>query len=84
MLTNDAFEAAYEAEQDALFDAAFGPSLWDADPGVCCAAFQLGACAHTEAAAEAHAEAADLAQDRAVQAWLYPEPGGPLEMDERH
>lgn len=23
--------------------------LWDADPGVCCAAFQLGACVHTEA-----------------------------------
>lgn len=22
--------------------------LWDADPDVCCAAFQLGACAHTE------------------------------------
>lgn len=26
----------------------FGPRLWDATPGVCCAAFQLGACAHTE------------------------------------
>ena len=26
----------------------FGPRLWDADPGVCCAAFQLGACSHTE------------------------------------
>jgi hypothetical protein len=25
------------------------PRLWDADPDVCCAAFQLGACAHTEA-----------------------------------
>lgn len=22
--------------------------LWDADPDVCCAAFQLGACEHTE------------------------------------
>jgi hypothetical protein len=22
--------------------------LWDADPDVCCAAFQLGACRHTE------------------------------------
>lgn len=22
--------------------------LWDADPDVCCAAFQLGACVHTE------------------------------------
>ena len=26
-----------------------GPRLWDADPDVCCAAFQLGACPHTEA-----------------------------------
>lgn len=26
----------------------FGPRLWDATPGVCCAAFQLGACSHTE------------------------------------
>ena len=25
-----------------------GPALWDADPDVCCAAFQLGACEHTE------------------------------------
>ena len=25
-----------------------GPILWDADPAVCCAAFQLGACPHTE------------------------------------
>ena len=25
-----------------------GPRLWDADPSVCCAAFQLGACKHTE------------------------------------
>lgn len=28
------------------------PLLWDATPGVCCAAFQLGACAHTEAFSE--------------------------------
>jgi hypothetical protein len=35
-----------------------GPRLWDADPTVCCAAFQLGACAHTEDLAEA--QAADL------------------------
>lgn len=27
----------------------FGPRLWDAGEGVCCAAFQLGACPHTEA-----------------------------------
>jgi hypothetical protein len=26
-----------------------GPRLWDATPGVCCAAFQLGACEHSEA-----------------------------------
>jgi hypothetical protein len=26
-----------------------GPKLWDAGEGVCCSAFQLGACAHTEA-----------------------------------
>lgn len=26
----------------------FEPVLWDATPGVCCAAFQLGACIHTE------------------------------------
>lgn len=25
-----------------------GPVLWDATPGVCCAAYQLGACEHTE------------------------------------
>jgi hypothetical protein len=31
-----------------------GPRLWDADPDVCCAAFQLGACVHTEAAAYQH------------------------------
>lgn len=29
-------------------DFEFGPKLWDATPGVCCAAFQLGACVHTE------------------------------------
>jgi hypothetical protein len=47
----------------------FAPRLWDATPGVCCAAFQLGACAHTEAfdpydydddADEAAAEAAAI------------------------
>lgn len=33
----------------------FGQSgaLWDAGVGVCCAAFQLGACEHTEAIADA-------------------------------
>lgn len=28
-----------------------GPRLWDADPTVCCAAAQLGACRHSEDAA---------------------------------
>ena len=27
-----------------------GPRMWDAGEGVCCAYFQTGACAHTEAA----------------------------------
>jgi hypothetical protein len=34
-------------EQEEI-DYQFGPRLWDADPDVCCAAFQLGACVHTE------------------------------------
>lgn len=34
-----------------------GPRLWDADPDVCCAAFQLGACAHTEALDDADIDA---------------------------
>ena len=38
----------YEIEEREYRD---GPRLWDADPDVCCAAFQLGACAHTEAEA---------------------------------
>lgn len=29
-------------------DFAQGSRLWDGGEGVCCAAFQLGACAHTE------------------------------------
>lgn len=29
-----------------------GPILWDADPDVCCAAWQLGACPHTEGPSE--------------------------------
>jgi hypothetical protein len=35
-------------------EAEFGQSLvlWDADPDVCCAAFQLGACVHTEGGTE--------------------------------
>lgn len=52
---------------------AMGPRLWDASPGVCCAAFQLGACCHTEAydadidqmlaVAEPYAEAPAVAVD---------------------
>lgn len=30
------------------YDMGLGPRLWDATPGVCCAAYQLGACPHTE------------------------------------
>ena len=37
-----------EYEQDEQDFGASG-ALWDAGEGVCCAAFQLGACAHTEA-----------------------------------
>lgn len=36
----------HEAEE---IEQRFGPRLWDATPGVCCSAFQLGACEHTEA-----------------------------------
>lgn len=35
------------------------PRLWDADPDVCCAAFQLGACPHTEDYDEDDDETAD-------------------------
>lgn len=34
----------------------FGPRLWDATPGVCCAAFQLGACVHTESYGDPYEE----------------------------
>lgn len=37
---------AHEIEEREFHDT---PLLWDADPDVCCAAYQLGACAHTEA-----------------------------------
>jgi hypothetical protein len=41
--------AAHEAANGrADREAEYGPRLWDATPGVCCAAFQLGACPHTE------------------------------------
>ena len=39
----------------------FGPRLWDADPDVCCAAFQLGACEHTEAFDGGYDDDLDLA-----------------------
>jgi len=39
----------------------FSPVLWDATPGACCAAYQLGACSHTEAHAYDAQVAADLA-----------------------
>lgn len=43
-----------EADRERQEELAFGtgPKLWDADPEVCCAAFQLGACVHTEAGAD--------------------------------
>jgi hypothetical protein len=47
----------HEAEEA---DYARGDVLWDATPGVCCAAFQLGACAHTEAYDLDEDEAAEL------------------------
>lgn len=47
-------------------DQEFGQSgaLWDADPDVCCAAFQLGACAHTEAFDEADLFDGDIDERR--------------------
>lgn len=39
------YGSVHEAEEAEF---GFGPRLWDADPEVCCAAFQLGACIHTE------------------------------------
>lgn len=38
----------YEPFGERWEDEGAGPLLWDADPDVCCAAFQLGACQHTE------------------------------------
>ena len=40
-------EAAWSDNRDHFTDPD-GPVLWDADPDVCCAAAQLGACPHTE------------------------------------
>ena len=38
----------YNVQEQEEIDFGRGPALWDATPGVCCAAFQLGACEHTE------------------------------------
>lgn len=35
----------YEQEE---IEYRFGPRMWDAGEGVCCAYFQTGACEHTE------------------------------------
>ncbi len=50
--------------------------LFDASPGVCCAAYQLGACSHTESfydyddddESEAYAEAAAAQRDALLDA----------------
>lgn len=41
-LSEETYLDALRDEQDR------GPAIWDADPDVCCPAFQLGACEHTE------------------------------------
>lgn len=48
------------AEEIAFRD---GPRLWDATPGVCCAAFQLGACLHTEGDEDDYRTEAEVAAD---------------------
>jgi hypothetical protein len=56
---------------------ATGPRLWDATPGVCCAAFQLGACEHTESFDpydDDEFEAAQEEQDRIVGVVIDDEP----------
>lgn len=53
-----------------------GRELWDATPGVCCAYYQLGACAHTEAdheldeSDEADTEPTDADPDREMVAFF--------------
>lgn len=45
------YDADYQAETRRLADMGHEgaqEALWDAGEGVCCAAFQLGACVHTE------------------------------------
>ncbi len=44
------------------------PVLWDATPGVCCAAFQLGACTHTEDHGEEAYEALPAEERAALDA----------------
>lgn len=43
----------------------YEPILWDADPDVCCAAFQLGACSHTEGAAYDYQDTMDTTPEPA-------------------
>ena len=38
----------YNLHEQEERDFGMSGALWDADPEVCCAAFQLGACVHTE------------------------------------
>ncbi len=62
--TNEAYELAQERNEPALIVPAYedtfeGPRLWDAGEGVCCAAYQLGACQHTENAAQDAQDALD-------------------------
>lgn len=48
-----------------------GPRLWTADPTACCAAYQLGACSHTEAFEYAESEPeAPLSAREKVETWL--------------
>lgn len=58
----------------------FGARLWDATPGVCCAAFQTGACNHTEAYDDADY---DADRDEALFAgWLMHGPPAPRPFDD--
>ena len=39
---------SYNIQEQEEIDFQFGPRIWDADPDVCCAYFQTGACEHSE------------------------------------
>jgi hypothetical protein len=43
-------------EEEREFEFGRESKLWDADPDVCCAAFQLGACEHTEVGLDSEGE----------------------------